>query len=93
MTEQYAEDLYGPAPEGDEDPHANQYPSDLADSPSYAALSTTPPSKGREELGVLLHNAVFTALPTRPTDAEIEDAIATAASVLWGAGYRKVDLA
>lgn len=28
MTEEKAESLYGPAPEGDEDPHANQEPSD-----------------------------------------------------------------
>lgn len=28
MSEAAAENLYGPAPEGDEDPTANQYPSD-----------------------------------------------------------------
>jgi len=37
-SEEKAESLYGPAPEGDEDPHASQAVPDPGDSPSYAEL-------------------------------------------------------
>jgi len=38
-SEEKAESLYGPAPEGDEDPHASQAVPDPGESPSYAEMT------------------------------------------------------
>jgi hypothetical protein len=87
MTEQYAESLYGPPPEGD-GPQGEELVTDPGDSPSYAVLNPTAPSPGRIEFENLLRSAIN--LPAHPTDAEVDEAIGTAASILWGAGYRKI---
>jgi hypothetical protein len=89
MTEQYAEDLYGTPPEGD-GPQGEELVTDPGDSPSYAVLSPTPPTDARQEFGQLLEAGVFANLPKNPTDHDIVEALGVAASILWGAGYRKV---
>lgn len=55
----------------------------------HPVLSPTPATTEREELGTLLENAVLTILPANPTSSEVTEALAIAASALWGAGYRK----
>jgi hypothetical protein len=87
MSEQYAESLYGPPPEGD-GPQGEELVTDPGDAPSYAVLSPTPPSPGRIELEALLRSAIN--LPAHPSDEELSEALGTAASVLWGAGYRRI---
>lgn len=89
MTEDYAESLYGANPEGDA-PQGEELVTDPGDSPSYAVLSPTPPSAGRVELEEMLLNVMSTLLPPDPTKDDVAEAIGFAASVLWGAGYRKV---
>lgn len=47
MTEQYAEDLYGPAPVGDEDPHTSQAVPDPGETsgPYYCPEQTYPQTR------------------------------------------------
>lgn len=87
MTEQHAEDLYGPNPEGDA-PHAPELVTDPADAPSYSGI----PTPGRDALNEFLQNAITGQLPVDPTIGEVQTAVANAAAMLWGEGYRKIKL-
>lgn len=56
----------------------------------HPVLNPTPPTDARKDLGELLLAGVFATLPKNFTDVDLVEALDNAASILWGAGYRKI---